>query len=114
MENHRDTLGVDNPAPLPVRRTVRELADHVRSWRKLRGLTQDQLAQRAGVTRRTISRIERADQAVGLETWLRVLHALGILGGLAQAIDPFQSDVGRLRADERLPDRVRPRKLGGE
>lgn len=102
-----------NVAPLTVRRTLREMADHVRSWRKLRGLTQDQLAQRAGVTRRTIGRIEQADAAVGFEIWLRVLHALGIIGGLAQAIDPFETDVGRLRADEQLPDRVRPRKLGG-
>lgn len=82
-------------------------------WRKLRGLTQAQVADRADVSRSTLQRLERGDGAISLENTLRILRALGVLDGVAQALDPYESDVGRLRADEQLPQRVRPRKLTG-
>ena len=97
--------------PLPVGRALRQLGGHVKTWRKLRGLTQAQLADRADVNRETVSRLERGDGAVGLERVLRVLHALGVLDDLPRALDPYESDVGRLRADDQLPERVRPRDL---
>jgi transcriptional regulator with XRE-family HTH domain len=87
------------------------VGDHVSGWRKLRGLTQAQLADRAGVHRETISRLERGDGGVSLENLLRVLRGLGVLELLPRALDPYESDVGRLRSDEQLPRRVRPRKL---
>lgn len=97
--------------PLPVRRALRELGSHLQTWRKLRGLTQAQLADRAGVSRRTVIRAERGDGAVSLEIALRILHALGVLEGLPNAVDPYESDLGRLRAGDHLPQRVRPRDL---
>lgn len=99
------------PPPLPVSRALRDLAADIQSWRKLRGLTQAQLADRAGVGRDTVIRVEKGDGAVRMEILLRVLHALGILDGLAPALDPYETDVGRLRSEERLPARVRPRDL---
>lgn len=48
---------------------------------------------------------------VSLENVLRVLRALGLMEAISRALDPFESDVGRLRADERLPLRVRPKRL---
>jgi len=99
------------PSPLPVRRALREVGGSLQTWRKLRGLTQGQLADRAGVTRMTIVRMEQGDGAVRTEILLRVAHALGVLDGLPRALDPYESDLGRLRADDRLPKRVRPRSL---
>jgi transcriptional regulator with XRE-family HTH domain len=98
-------------APLPVRRALRDLAGHIQAWRKLRGLTQEQLADRAGVARQTVIRLERGDGVISLEIVLRVFYALGILDSVPRAVDPYESDVGRLRAEERLPRRVRPRDL---
>lgn len=100
-----------NITPTPVRRALREVGGDVAGWRKLRGLTQAQLADRSGVHPDTISRLERADGGVSTETLLRVLRGLGVLDALHRALDPYESDVGRLRADERLPQRVRPRRL---
>jgi transcriptional regulator with XRE-family HTH domain len=100
-----------NVAPLPVRRAQRELGGHVQAWRKLRGLTQEQVADRAGIDRKSVMRVERGDAAVSLEILLRVLHALGVLDGPVKALDPYETDLGRLRADEQLPRRVRPRDL---
>jgi ribosome-binding protein aMBF1 (putative translation factor) len=100
--------------PPPVRRAQRSLGGSIGTWRKLRGLTQAQLAERADVSRGVVRRIEAADGGVSVENMLRMLRALGILDLLPDALDPFASDVGRLRADQELPRRVRPRRLTGD
>jgi transcriptional regulator with XRE-family HTH domain len=99
--------------PPPIRRALRDVADDIATWRKLRGLTQAQLADRSGVSRDTVSRLEAGDGGASLENLLRALRALGILDSLPKALDPHRSDLGRLRSDERLPQRVRPRNLAG-
>jgi transcriptional regulator with XRE-family HTH domain len=98
--------------PPAITRAMRSLAEDLVTWRKLRGLTQAQLADRAGVSRDTLTRLESGTGGVGLETVLRVLRALGLLDVLGEAFDPHNSDVGRMRSDEELPRRVRPRRLG--
>ena len=97
--------------PAPVRRSLRSLSESIATWRKLRGLTQAQLAERADVSRGVIRRLEAADGGVSLENLLRILRALGIQDLLTQAVDPLASDIGRLRSDQELPRRVRPRRL---
>jgi transcriptional regulator with XRE-family HTH domain len=105
--SHRST-------PVPVRRAQRSLAQSVATWRKLRGLTQAQLAERAGLSRGVVRRLEAADGGVSVENLLRVLRALGIQELLTEALDPLASDVGRLRSGQELPRRVRPRRLTGD
>jgi transcriptional regulator with XRE-family HTH domain len=97
--------------PAPVRRALRTVSEDIASWRKLRGLTQKQLADRAGVGPRTLSRLEEGDGGASLETVFRVLRALGVLDQVVRALDPYETDVGRLRADEQLPQRVRPKRV---
>jgi transcriptional regulator with XRE-family HTH domain len=97
--------------PVPVRRAARQMAEHIVTWRKLRGVTQAQLADRSGLARGTLQRIEAADTGVSVENLLRTLRALGLLENIPRALDPFTSDVGRLRSGEQLPLRVRPRRL---
>lgn len=100
--------------PLPVRRALRSLADSVSTWRRLRGLTQAQLAERAGTSRGVVRRLEAADGGVSAENLLRILRALGIEDLMTEALDPMRSDIGRLRADEDLPARVRPKRLSDD
>jgi transcriptional regulator with XRE-family HTH domain len=99
------------PTPLPVRRAQRNLAGSIATWRKLRGLTQAQLAERADVSRGVIRRLEAGDGGVSVENLLRALRALGIHDLLNEALDPLASDIGRLRSDQELPRRVRPKRL---
>ena len=103
----------ERPTPPAVSRALRDLADDVAAWRRLRGLTQVQLADRAGVSRDTLTRLEGGDGGVSTENLLRVLRGLGILDSVSSALDPYASDVGRLRSEQQLPRRVRPRRLGG-
>lgn len=101
------------PSPLQVKRALETISSSLEAWRKLRGLTQAQLASRAGLNRDTIVRLEKGDGGVSLENLLLVLRALGLQDLLPKALDPYESDIGRLRADEQLPQRVRPRSLKG-
>ncbi len=97
--------------PPQLGRALRSLGEDVATWRKLRGLTQAQLADRSEVARSTLNRLESGDGGVSTENMMRVLRGLGILDSMSRSIDPYESDIGRLRSEERLPERVRPRSL---
>lgn len=99
--------------PPAVRRSLRVVGEDVATWRKLRGLTQAQLADRAGVSRDTLTRLERGDGGVSIENMLKVLRGLGVLDEVTRSLDPYESDVGRLRSEQELPRRVRPHRLTG-
>jgi transcriptional regulator with XRE-family HTH domain len=98
-------------SPRAIRYASEQISEDISVWRRLRGLTQAQLADRAGVGRVTVARLEKGDGGASLESLLRVLRALGVLDPVLRALDPYESDVGRLRADEALPQRIRPRDL---
>jgi hypothetical protein len=55
--------------------------------------------------------LERGEGGVSVVNLLRILHALGVLDSIPKALDPYETDVGRLRSDELLPRRVRPKNL---
>ncbi len=96
------------PTPLPVQRALRQLGDDVVTWRKLQGVTAAQVADRAGVHVNTLRSLEHGEGSISLENTLRIARALGLLDKLASALDPYATDVGRMRTEERLPERVRP------
>ncbi len=95
------------PTPIPVRRGLQQIGTRLATWRRLRGLTAEEVAARAGVSRRTLAVLESGAGNARLETILRVARVLGVLDDIVAAFDPYNSDVGRLRADEQLPRRVR-------
>ncbi|MEX2203179.1 MAG: helix-turn-helix transcriptional regulator [Actinomycetota bacterium] len=95
------------PIPIPVRRALRELGEDIVTWRKLQRLTAAQVADRAGIDVKTLRSLEHGEGSASLENALRVARAIGVLDKLAAAIDPYATDVGRLRTEERLPTRVR-------
>jgi len=97
---------VSTPTPRRIRRAQLQVGEDLRTWRLLQRLTVEEVADRAGVGRTTVLRLEAGDGA-NLGTLLRVARALGVLDQLVTSLDPYESDVGRLRADEALPERVR-------
>lgn len=88
-------------------RAARQVGGNVATWRKLQSLTSEQLAERAGVSRATISKLEGGDLGVGLGVVLEVFRALGQLDALVTATDPYETDLGRIRSGESIPKRVR-------
>jgi transcriptional regulator with XRE-family HTH domain len=81
--------------------------ERVVQWRRLLGLTQQQVAARAGVSRGAVVRIEAGDPGPSVDTFFRVLNALHIAEQVTDALDPMRTAVGIARAEERLPLRVR-------
>ena len=64
------------------------------SLRKLKGMTQEQLADRAGLQRTHVGRIEAGKYAVTLETVQAIAEALGMTVDL---IDPRLQDLTPLK-----------------
>ena len=83
------------------------MGDRVTQWRRLLALTQQQVADRAGISRGALVRLEAGDPGPSIDTFFRVLSALHIVDQVTDALDPLQTAVGAARAEERLPQRVR-------
>lgn len=90
-----------------IDRELTEFGAHVRGWRMVLGLTAQQVAERADITRDTLRRIESGDPRVGFGNVAQVLRALGALDRVVESVDPLNSDIGRLRADRLTRKRAR-------
>jgi transcriptional regulator with XRE-family HTH domain len=86
---------------------MQEVGGFIRTWRLLQGLKASQVAERARISLGTYSKIEQGQPSVGLHAFLEVLRSLGLLEGFTRSLDPYETDLGRARADEHLPKRVR-------
>jgi DNA-binding XRE family transcriptional regulator len=93
--------------PPALGRGLRAFGENAASWRKLQRLSAGTVAARAGISRDTLRAIEAGRGTASLENTFRVLRVLGVLDRVVEASDPYNTDVGRLRADEVLPQRVR-------
>lgn len=58
-------------------RSLRQAASVLRARRRVRGITQKQLAEATGTAQSTISDIETGVVSVSLDVYLRLLEALG-------------------------------------
>jgi transcriptional regulator with XRE-family HTH domain len=98
---------MSRPVSPRVKAAAASIGEQFTAWRKLQGLTAAQVAERAGISRNTLRRIETGDTGVGLLPFLSVARAVGVLEAVVTATDPYETDLGRARADEILPKRVR-------
>lgn len=97
------------PMSAETKLAAKSIGENIATWRRLYGLTSQELADKANVSRATISRLENGDPSVSLETFLNACRALQTLNAVVEATDPYQTDLGRARADQALPQRVRSR-----
>ena len=90
-----------------IERQLADFGEHVRGWRMVLGLTAQQVAERADITRDTLRKIENGDPGVGFGNVAQVLRALGVLDQTIDAVDPLNSDIGRLRVANLAKQRAR-------
>lgn len=95
------------PAPKPVMDSLEHVGNYLANWRKLLGLKLEDVAQRAGITRQTVARIESGDPGVRFEHVLRVCRAVGVLDAVTTSFDPLETEIGKIRAETFLRERVR-------
>ena len=90
-----------------IERELEEFGRHLRQWRMVLGLTQQLVSERASISRETLRKIETGDPGVSWRHVSQVLRALGRLDPVVDAVDPLNSDIGRLRAGKLERKRVR-------
>lgn len=79
-----------------------ELGQRLRAQRMLLDLSQLELAQRAGLSKGTVSNLESAGQGT-LESLVRVVQALGLVHELQELFVPRPVTIAHLQAVEQPP-----------
>jgi len=95
------------PLSPSVQRLLAALGADIRAARRRRRLPMEIVAQRAGITRQTLSKIELGDPSVSMGGWATVLFALNLSEGLRHIASASEDRVGLDLELERLPQRVR-------
>ena len=90
-----------------VAQAAADIGAHLSLWRRLNGVTAELLAERVGVSRDTIRRMESGDPSVSFGTILATCRVMGIMEGVTRSFDPSETDFGRLRLAAGVPKRVR-------
>lgn len=89
-------------------RVLAELGERVARHRLNRNLTQDQLAREAGVSKRTVVRLENGESSQ-LTNLIRILRALNLVGNLDALVPlPLPSPVEALKAKAHERRRASP------
>jgi len=101
-----------SPSLLPrLRRLLEQVGGNLKLARLRRKYSAETVAQRAGVSRKTLYRVEQGDPAVALGIYARVLQALRLEQDLARLAS--DDDLGRKLQDAALVARQRaPRRKG--
>lgn len=101
--------------PIPAMRALRKVGKDINDARRRRRITIQLMAERAGVSRATIGKIEKGDSTTSIGGYAAVLFSLGMIDRLGNLIDAAHDLTGRRLEDERLPQRVRtPRRKKSE
>ena len=109
---------MNDKMPPYLRKAIQEgceaLASALKTARKRRGLTQEDMARKVGVTPRTIIRLEKGDSKVNLATLLACMSVYGLLAQLTESIAPTKDLKGEEKERLRLPERVRKKKQASD
>jgi DNA-binding XRE family transcriptional regulator len=97
--------------PPKLRRSLAKLGTYIATARRKRNLTTMMMAERIGSARTTYLKVEKGDPSVSMGVYAMALFVLGFGDAMGDVVDPRRDDIGLLLDAERLPRRVRPRKV---
>ena len=86
---------------------LRKLGQDIRDARKRRRISTSLMAERMGVTRVTLSRIEKGDPKVNMGAYAMAIMVLGKIEDLEMMIDRTKDPLGLNMLEESLPQRIR-------
>ncbi len=92
--------------PLPVRRALKKLGQDIADARRRRRIPTTLMAQRAMISRATLSRVEKGAPQVSLGIYATVLFILGLDKRLADLVDVRSDDIGLGLDEDRLPKKI--------
>lgn len=93
--------------PLPVSRDLRALGRDIRDARLRRRISTAIMAERASISRMTLSKVEKGAPGVSLGIYATVLFVLGLSDRLGNLADIRNDPVGLQLEEEHLPQRIR-------
>lgn len=99
-----------NSYPLPVKRALKKIGVDISQARRRRRISTTLMAERASVSRMTISKVEKGDGGVSLGTYAKILFVLGMIDRLNDLVDVRFDDLGLELEAEKLPKRIRKSK----
>ena len=100
-------MAKNGQTPIPVKRALRKLGSDIKDARRRRRIPTQVMAERAGVSRTTLLKIEKGDPGVSSGTLATVLFILGLLEGFSELADARYDQIGLDLANEWLPQRIR-------
>ena len=89
-----------------TRRALSKLGKDIALARRSRRIAAEDFAERAGISRATLYRLEKGDAGASLNTLAVVLHVLGRLDQLTNLLDASSDDVGLMMMRGDVPKRV--------
>ncbi|MDA3926784.1 MAG: helix-turn-helix domain-containing protein [Kiritimatiellae bacterium] len=92
--------------PTEVVSMLSVLGERIRTARVRRRWSMEILAERIGVGRRTVARLEKGDPGIAMGVLLTALWALGLWETVDGFADPGADKVGEFLDKQRLPKRV--------
>jgi transcriptional regulator with XRE-family HTH domain len=106
----RRAVGLRAVDPQRIDEILARIAARVRAARCERGLTQVELASRAGLTTGTISRLERGREPPTVSSLVRIAEAMGLeLGALVGSLPPTaEKPASRLSREVRQLAEIAP------
>ena len=93
--------------PFSIVTALKTLGENIRNARKRRRTTMNLLAERAKISRVTLSKIEKGDPSVAIKYYASVLQMLGLLKNLEEVAAAKNDGVGVIIEEENLPQRIR-------
>ena len=93
--------------PVSVTRALLKIGSDIRDARLRRRLQMQTVADRASISRVTLTKVEKGDPGVAFGSYVGVLHALGLLNRLSDIADVIHDQVGLALEEEHLPKRIR-------
>lgn len=93
--------------PIPVIKALRKLGQDINDARRRRRITIELMAERAGLSRATIGKIEKGSPTTSMGSYAAVLFIFGMEERLSDLVDSVHDLIGRRLEDEKLPQRVR-------
>lgn len=84
-----------------------EIGSNVSVWRRARGISQADMARRCRVSVSTISKLERGDTSISVNTLLKVASVLGVRQNVEDAFNPSKHSQGAMLLASGVKERIR-------
>lgn len=93
--------------PIPVLKALSKVGEDIKDARRRRRIPIALMAERAGISRATIAKIEKGDAGTSIGAYTCVLFVLGMVDRISDLVDAAHDLTGRRLEDEKLPQRIR-------